>query len=485
LARPHAARAGGAGELTMLEIALLIAGMGMGAGGAWLVARGHFRAGAAAEREALGSRLAAAETLADETRKQLTQRELDVAELREALNVERTQRSAADVRWEEARRAADAQRQVLDEARESLGKTFEALSAEALRRSNSSFLELARQALEAQLGPREQAIKGLVQPLTDTLTRYETHLRELETARQHAYGSLEAQLRALTVTSEQLQRETGTLATALSRSSQARGRYGEVALRRIVELAGMTSRCDFNEQVSAEGGRARPDVVVHLPDRRQIVIDAKVPLAAYFDALAATRAEDRQTALARHAQQLRMHVTQLASKTYWDAFPEACDFVVMFVPGESFFAAAIETDDALIDEAGQRRVVIATPTSLIGLLFAIHHGWRQAQMAESAKGIADLGRDLYDRLRTMGAHFDKVRRGLVQATEAYNATVGSLQRRVLPAARRFEELGVVAGERLAELDTIDKQPDAVTAPELLTQETLPELGEGNARESPG
>jgi DNA recombination protein RmuC len=472
----RARRRDGAGELTVLEIALLIVGLGTGAGAAWLVARGHFRAVAATEREALGTRLATAETLADETRKQLTQRELELAELRESLNTERTQRSAAEVRWEEARRAADAQRQVLDDARESLGKTFEALSAEALRRSNSSFLELARQALEAQLGPREQAIKGVVQPLTDTLARYETHLRELETARQHAYGGLEAQLRALATTSEQLQRETGTLATALSRSSQARGRYGEVALRRIVELAGMTARCDFDEQVSAEGGRARPDVIVHLPDRRQIVIDAKVPLAAYFEALAATRAEDRQAALGRHAQQLRMHVTQLASKTYWDAFPEACDFVVMFVPGESFFAAAIETDDALIEEAGQRRIVIATPTSLIGLLFAIHHGWRQAQMAESAKGIAELGRDLYDRLRTMGAHFDKVRRGLVQATEAYNATVGSLQRRVLPAARRFEELGVVAGERLTDLDTIEKQPDAVTAPELLTQETLPEIG---------
>ena len=467
----------------MLEIAFLVVGLGTGAVATWLVARGHVRAAAAAEREALGTRLAAAETLADETRKQLTQRELDLVELRESLNSERAQRSAAEVRWEEARRAAEAQRQAFDEARESLGKTFEALSAEALRRSNSSFLELARQALEAQLGPREQAIKGLVQPLTDTLTRYETHLRELETARQHAYGSLEAQLRALTTTSEQLQRETGTLATALSRSSQARGRYGEVALRRIVELAGMTARCDFNEQVSAEGGRARPDVIVHLPDRRQIVIDAKVPLAAYFEALAATRAEDRQAALARHAQQLRMHVTQLASKTYWDAFPEACDFVVMFVPGESFFAAAIETDNALIEEAGQRRIVIATPTSLIGLLFAIHHGWRQAQMAESAKGIADLGRDLYDRLRTMGAHFDKVRRGLVQATEAYNATVGSLQRRVLPAARRFEELGVVAGERLTDLDTIEKQPDAVTSPELLTQETLPEIGDGTLREN--
>jgi DNA recombination protein RmuC len=219
----------------------------------------------------------------------------------------------------------------------------------------------------------------------------------------------------------------------------------------------------------------RPDLIVHLPDRRQIVVDAKVPLSAYFEALAATRPEERDAALARHAQQLRMHITQLASKTYWAEFPAACDFVVMFVPGESFFAAAIEADDALIEEAGQRRIVMATPTTLIGLLLAIHHGWRQAQMAESAQKISDLGKDLYDRLRTLGGHFEKMRRGLVQATESYNGAVGSLQRRVLPAARRFEELGAVSGETIDDLDPIEKQPDAVTAPELLTQERLPEV----------
>jgi DNA recombination protein RmuC len=170
-----------------------------------------------------------------------------------------------------------------------------------------------------------------------------------------------------------------------------------------------------------------------------------------------------------------MHITQLASKTYWAEFPAACDFVVMFVPGESFFAAAIEADDALIEEAGQRRIVMATPTTLIGLLLAIHHGWRQAQMAESAQKISDLGKDLYDRLRTLGGHFEKMRRGLVQATESYNGAVGSLQRRVLPAARRFEELGAVSGEAIGDLEPIEKHPDAVTAPELLTQERLPEV----------
>lgn len=480
---PSARRAGSAACAVtgrgdgLLDTLLPLVGLAIGAAGTWLVARGHFRASAAAEREALAARLAAAETLADTTQKQLTQRELDITGLRSELTAEQGLRAGTEARWEAARQSIEEQRRLLDETRTELTKSFEALSAEALRKSNDSFLVLARQALDAQLNPREEAIKGLVQPLKDSLTRYETHLRELEATRQNAYGSLEEQLRTLGATSERLQRETGMLTTALSRSSQARGQYGEVALRRIVELAGMTARCDFSEQVHAEGegGRVRPDVVVHLPDRRDIVIDAKAPLSAYFEAVAATRPEDRQAALARHAQQLRAHMTQLSSKAYWAEFAQSSDFVVMFIPGESSFAAAIEADDALLVDAMEKRVVIATPTTLIGLLLAVHQGWRQAQMAESAQQISKLGRDLYERIRTLGSHFDKVRRGLVQATEAYNATVGSLEGRVLPAARKFEELGAVSGDAIDLLQPIDQQPRALNAPELLTQETLPEV----------
>ena len=239
----------------------------------------------------------------------------------------------------------------------------------------------------------------------------------------------------------------------------------------------MTARCDFSEQVSVEGegGRVRPDVIVHLPDRREIVVDAKAPLSAYFEAVAAVRPEEREAALARHAQQLRLHMTQLASKTYWAEFPQSCDFVVMFIPGESFFSAAVETDGALIEDAMSRRIVIATPTTLIGLFLVIHHGWRQAQMAESAKQISELGKDLYDRVRTLGRHFEKMRKGLIQANEAYNEAVGSLERRVLPGARRFTELGAATGDEIAPLESIDQQPRAVTAPELMVQETLPEV----------
>ena len=468
----------------MIELVFAVVGLGLGAGGAWLVARGHFQAAAAAEREGLARRLAAAEMLADTTQKQLSQRELDVSELRSNLVEQQELRAATEARWEAARQSIEEQRRLLDNTRAELTKSFEALSAEALRKSNDSFLTLARQALDAQLNPREEAIKGLVQPLKDSLSRYEVQLRELEAARQHAYGSLEQQLRTLSTTSERLQRETGTLATALSKSSQARGQYGEVALRRIVELAGMTARCDFSEQVHAEGegGRVRPDLVVHLPDRRDIVVDAKAPLSAYFEAVAATRPEDRQAALARHAQQLRAHMTQLSSKAYWAEFAKSSDFVVMFIPGESSFAAAIEADGALLEDAMEKRVVIATLTTLIGLLLAIHQGWRQAQMAESAAQISKLGRDLYDRLRVLGTHFEKVRKGLVQATEAYNATVGSLEGRILPAARKLEELGAASAEPIEALEPIDHQPRAVTAPELLTQGTLPEINGGSRSE---
>jgi DNA recombination protein RmuC len=460
----------------VLEIALLLSGLGIGAAGAWLIARGHFRAMAVAEREVLGSRLVAAETLADETRKQLSQRELDVAGLRSELAAEQAQRAGTEARWEAARQSIEEQRRLLDETRTELTKSFEALSAEALRKSNDSFLVLARQALDAQLNPREEAMKGLVQPLKDSLTRYEAHLRELEAARQHAYGSLEQQLGALKASSEQLQHETGSLVTAL-RGSQARGRWGEITLRRVVELAGMVPYCDFDEQVSVEGesSRSRPDMVVRLPGGRVIIVDAKVPLNGYLDAVKANRPEDRQTALTTHARQMRAHMTQLGAKSYWAEFEQTPELVVMFIPGESFVSAAVEADAGLLEDGMARKVVIATPTTLIGLLLAIHHGWRQAQMAESAKKISELGKDLYERVRTLGRHFERMRKGLVQATEAYNDTVGTLERRVLPAARKFEELGAATGDDIGALEPVDQQPRALTAPELLTQETLPEV----------
>lgn len=452
-------------------------GAALGAIATWLVVRSHLRSRSDARMVEMHGELIREQTRAEHLGEQIQERTQEVARLQARLG--ETERTAvqAETRFEEARNNLEQQRVLLEDAREKLHEAFADLSAKALKESKDDFLQLAEQRIGSQLSERQAAIDGLVRPLQESLRRYEQHVTAIESARQQAYGSLEEQLRMLSARSAELQRETGTLATALGRSSQARGRWGELTLRRVVELAGMTNRCDFSEQVSAEGGegRVRPDVIIHLPDRREVVVDAKAPLSAYFEAANATRPEDRQASLARHAQQLRQHMTQLAGKTYWAEFPQSCDFVVMFIPGESFFSAAIEADGSLIEDAMARRIVIATPTTLIGLLLAIHHGWRQAQMAESAKHVEELGKDLYERVRTLGRHFENIREGLVDATKAYNAAVGSLERRVLPAARKFEELGAASGDAIAPLNPIDEQPRAVTAQELMVQEPLPEL----------
>ena len=463
----------------MIDLSVAAAlGVGVGALAMWFVVRSHLSQTVAHVAEAR-TQVAREQARAEQLERQVLERTQEVGRLHERLAEAEKAAVQAATRFEEARRGLDEQRVALEEARDKLQGAFADLSAKALKESKDDFLQLAEQKIGSQLSERQTAIDGLVKPLQESLRRYEEHVSALESARQQAYGNLEEQLRTLNARSAELQRETNTLVTALSRSSQARGRWGEITLRRVVELAGMTARCDFSEQVSVEGegGRVRPDVVVHLPDKREIVIDAKAPLSAYFEAMAATRPEERQVALARHAQQLRLHMTQLASKTYWAEFPQSCDFVVMFIPGESFFSAAIETDGALIEDAMSRRIVIATPTTLIGLFLVIHHGWRQAQMAESAKKISDLGKDLYDRVRTLGRHFEKMRKGLVQANEAYNDAVGSLERRVLPAARKFEEMGAATGDEIVPLEPIDQQPRAVTAQELMVQETLPEVSQ--------
>ena len=453
------------------------AGVVLGALATWVLTRSHLRSQAVAHVAEARTELAREQARADQLERQVLERTQEALRLHERLADAEKATVQAATRLEETQRGLEEQRAVLEEASEKLHGAFADLSAKALKESKDDFLQLAEQKIGSQLSERQTAIDGLVKPLQESLRRYEEHVSALESARQQAYGNLEEQLRTLNARSAELQRETGTLVTALSRSSQVRGRWGEITLRRVVELSGMTARCDFSEQVSVEGegGRVRPDVVVHLPDRREIVIDAKAPLSAYFEAMNATRPEERQAALIRHAQQLRLHMTQLASKTYWAEFPLSCDFVVMFIPGESFFSAAIETDGALIEDAMSRRIVIATPTTLIGLFLVIHHGWRQAQMAESAQKISDLGKDLYDRVRTMGRHFEKMRKGLMQANEAYNEAVGSLERRVLPAARRFEEMGAATGDAIGPLEPIDQQPRAVTAQELMIQETLPEV----------
>ncbi len=374
------------------------------------------------------------------------------ARLVRRLQEERDARVAAETRAQAADRQLEDQRSLLEQARHQLGDTFQALSAEALRQNAESFVQSAQRTLE---------------PLREALRRYEDHLRELERTRQQAYGSLENQLKSLLASEQQLQRETGNLVTALRRP-QVRGRWGELSLHRAVELAGMSDHVDFVTQPTAEGeaGRLRPDMVVRLPAERQVVVDAKVSLDAYLNAVEAQDDEQRKAFLAQHARQVREHVRALAAKSYWEQFEPTPEFVVMFVPGESFLHAACSVDPDLIEQGMRDRVVLASPTTLVALLRSIAYGWRQEQVAKSAQEVSNLGAELHRRLRTFVGHLANLGRRLGSATEAYNAAVGSLERNVLPQARRFRDLGAAAGEEVPELQPLDTQARQLTAPEI-------------------
>ena len=366
------------------------------------------------------------------------------------------------------------QKKLLEEATTKLTDTFKALSSDALKSNNQSFIELAKQSLESivnetkgDIGKRQQAIDALINPLQETLKRYEEQIKVMEESRQKAYGGLDEQLKSLGMTQQQLQRETGNLVAAL-RTPQVRGRWGEITLRRVVELAGMSEHCDYVEQVTidSESGRLRPDMVVCLPSDREIVVDAKVSLAAYLDALSASSEEERSRAMARHAQQLRTHMNQLAAKSYWGQFSRTPEFVVMFIPGEAFFAAAVDSDRSLIEDGMAKQVVLATPTTLIALLRAVAYGWRQERIAENAQAVSDLGKQLYERLKTLAGHFGDMGKSLEKAMESYNRAVGSMETRIFPAARRFKELGAATGEEIPVVEAVEQAPRSLNFPEI-------------------
>ncbi len=387
------------------------------------------------------------------------------------LSGERERRVRAETNLDAERRQSEERRALLAEAEENSRNAFRALSAEALESSNRRFLELANTAFarlhsEARndLEQREKAVENLVKPLTEGLQRYETHLREVENTRSAAYGALTEQVKSLLAEQDKLRFETGKLADALRRP-EIRGRWGEIQLRNVVEMAGMLEHCDFIEQLStgAENGQLRPDMVVRLPGGRSIVVDAKTPINAYMESLSAPSEPEREERLAAFARHVRDQIRNLGRKDYWKQFPDSPDLVVLFLPGEVFYSAALRVDPALIEEGMASRVVLAAPTTLIVLLRIAALGWREERLAENARRISDLGQELYSRLAVLADHFTGLGRALQQSVEHFNRAVGSLESRVLVSARRFADLGAGTEKEIPPVEPLDIQPRKVSA----------------------
>jgi DNA recombination protein RmuC len=376
----------------------------------------------------------------------------------------------------QAERRASAEKLLLiQDAEIKLRDAFAALSSDALRQNNQSFLDLARtslsefqQSARTDLDGRQKAIEELVQPLKESLTKVDGKLEEVERNRVGTHSALAEQLRSLNNAQHTLQVETGRLVQAL-RSPNVRGQWGELQLRRVVEAAGMLEYCDFDlkESVAADGSRLTPDMIVRLPGGRNVVVDAKVPSAAYLDAMEAETDAARDGKLRDHARQVRDHIVRLGNKAYWQHFQPTPDLVIMFVPGEMLLSVAMQRDPTLLEFSLGRNVMLASPLTLMALLRAVAYGWQQEKIAQNAQEISDLGRQLYDRIRVMAEHFEEVARGLTRSVDAYNKAVGSLESRVLVTARRLKEKGIPAPEELPELEVIDHTAREIGAPELV------------------
>ena len=408
--------------------------------------------------------------------------EQENAGLRERLQALDRKNAALGAERDAERKNHEARVRELTRMGAELERKFAGLASEVLGKNSESFLKLVSERFEKHkasasedLEKRRAAIETLVKPLGESLSKFETKVDAIEKARTDAYRLVTEQVKHLVEGQTGLRSETSRLVQALRRP-ETRGRWGEYQLRNVLEMAGMTRHVDFVEQPTIEGddGRLRPDVIIRVPGGTSIIVDAKTPLDAYLSAVEATDEETRERLIADHARQVRDHVRALASREYWKALPGTPDFVVMFIPGESFFAAAIESDPALLESAWRERVLISTPTTLIALVKTIAFGWQQEKLAENAQAVAAQGRDLYDRIKIFGGHMGDIGKALRQAVERYNKGVGSLESRVLPAARKFETLGVTpAGSSIPTLEPVELDTREAQAEELASAGDTP------------
>ena len=465
-----------------MEILTFIVGLLLGVLVAWLVAKARraqalaeAQTQAGAEMAALKERLQLREQELGESRQRQTAWDVKETALESELSEMKARSRELQARMDEEQKSAAEKIAQLQSLEDRLNREFQALSAKALRENNEAFLNLAETKLgtfqseaRSDLEQRQKAVENLVAPINETLTRYDQQIQSMERSRSQAYGSLSQQVESLLVSQQKLESETGRLVKALRRP-QVRGRWGEFQLRKVVELAGMSSHCDFVEQetMTSEAGRLRPDLVVKLPGGKNIVVDSKASLQAYLDALETDDEDRRKSLLQDHARQIRSHLQSLSSKAYWSHLKDTPEFVILFIPGESFLSAAAERDANLLEDGVKQRVIFATPLTLIALLRAVAYGWTQERIADNARKISDLGKELYDRVATLTQHFRILGQSLGRSVKAYNDAVGSLEGRVLTSARKFKELGATPQNEILELEPIEQATREIQAPELL------------------